>query len=90
MREFGVGQIASLTGRYYAMDRDNRWERIEKRLPRHGAWRSRNARSADPVDAVRRSYEQGVTDEFVLPVGDHHRRRGPPRRPWPRSATTTP
>ena len=39
MREYGVGQIASVSGRYYAMDRDNRWERIEKAYTRDGARR---------------------------------------------------
>ena len=67
LREFGIGRVASLCGRYYAMDRDNRWERVEKayRAVVHG---EAETRSADPVAAVRRSYEQGVTDEFVLPV----------------------
>lgn len=67
MREVGVGQIASLAGRYYAMDRDNRWERIERayRAVVHG---EAERRSADPIEAMRKSYEQGVTDEFVEPV----------------------
>ena len=67
MRELGVGRIASLVGRYYAMDRDNRWERVERayRAVVHG---EAERRSADPIDAVRKSYEQGVTDEFVEPV----------------------
>jgi len=67
MRELGVGRIASLTGRYYAMDRDNRWERVERayRAVVHG---EAETRLNDPVEALRHSYEQGVTDEFVLPV----------------------
>ena len=67
MRELGVGKIASLVGRYYAMDRDNRWERVERayRAVVHG---EAERRSADPIDAVRKSYEQGMTDEFVVPV----------------------
>jgi len=67
MREFGVGQIASVSGRYYAMDRDNRWERVEKayRAIVHG---DSPAKFADPVAAVRASYEKGVTDEFVVPA----------------------
>ncbi|HTS12193.1 MAG TPA: 2,3-bisphosphoglycerate-independent phosphoglycerate mutase [Candidatus Limnocylindrales bacterium] len=67
MREFGVGQIASLSGRYYAMDRDNRWERIEKayRAMVHG---DAESKSGDPVAAMKASYEKGVTDEFVIPV----------------------
>jgi len=67
MRELGVGKIASLVGRYYAMDRDNRWERVERayRTVVHG---EAERRSADPIEAVRKSYEQGTTDEFVEPV----------------------
>src|ERR1700722_13769281 len=67
MREFGVGQIASISGRYYAMDRDNRWERVEKayRAMVHG---DSESKFSDPVAAVRASYEKGVTDEFVVPA----------------------
>jgi len=67
MREFGVGQIAAVIGRYYAMDRDNRWERIEKayRAMVHG---QAAAKFGDPIAAVRASYEKGVTDEFIEPV----------------------
>src|SRR5271168_2525127 len=63
MRELGVGEIASLTGRYYAMDRDNRWERVELayRAVVHG---DAPVKTADPLEAMRRSYEQRVTDEF--------------------------
>src|SRR5208282_2092119 len=67
MREFGAGQIASVIGRYYAMDRDNRWERIEKayRAMVHG---DAEAKFSDPIAAIRASYEKGVTDEFVVPT----------------------
>src|SRR5271154_5762147 len=67
MRELGVGRIASVSGRYYAMDRDNRWERIEKayRAVVHGQSQST---FNDPIAAVRAAYEKGVTDEFIVPV----------------------
>jgi 2,3-bisphosphoglycerate-independent phosphoglycerate mutase len=67
MREYGVGQIASVSGRYYAMDRDNRWERIEKayRAVVHG---DSEVKFTDPIAAIRASYEKGVTDEFVIPA----------------------
>lgn len=67
MREYGVGQIASISGRYYAMDRDNRWERVQKayRAVVHG---DAEAKYSDPIAAMRASYEKGVTDEFVVPV----------------------
>ena len=67
MRELGVGRIASLSGRYYAMDRDNRWERVERAY--NGAVHGESEKRAnDPVEAVKQGYEQGVTDEFMLPV----------------------
>jgi 2,3-bisphosphoglycerate-independent phosphoglycerate mutase len=67
LRELGSGQIATVIGRYYAMDRDNRWERIEKayRAMAHG---DAEAKFSDPIAAMRASYEKGVTDEFVLPA----------------------
>jgi 2,3-bisphosphoglycerate-independent phosphoglycerate mutase len=67
MRELGVGQIATVIGRYYAMDRDNRWERVELayRAVVHG---QAETQTSDPLAALERSYEQGVTDEFVKPV----------------------
>jgi len=65
-RESGAGEIASLVGRYYAMDRDKRWERTERayKLLVHGE----GERATDPLAAIRRSYERGVTDEFVEPI----------------------
>jgi 2,3-bisphosphoglycerate-independent phosphoglycerate mutase len=65
-REIGVGEIATVCGRYYAMDRDKRWERTERayRMLVEGV----GERASDPVEAIRRSYERGVTDEFVEPV----------------------
>jgi 2,3-bisphosphoglycerate-independent phosphoglycerate mutase len=66
MREIGVGKIATVSGRYYAMDRDKRWDRIERAF---GAMVLGNGEKfTDPVAAARRSYERGVTDEFVEPV----------------------
>src|SRR5262249_30507503 len=67
MRELGIGTIATVVGRYYAMDRDNRWERIEQayRAMVHG---EAETKATDPVVALAKSYEQDVTDEFVKPV----------------------
>ena len=67
MRKLSAGRVASVSGRYYAMDRDNRWERVEQayRAVVHG--RS-DTTFSDPVAAIRASYEKGVTDEFILPV----------------------
>ena len=66
MQEIGVGQIATVMGRYYAMDRDNRWDRVEK------AYRAMTLGEGDQaesgVEAVAQSYAKEVTDEFVLPT----------------------
>lgn len=63
--EIGVGKIATVMGRYYAMDRDNRWERVEKA---YAAMVYGEGVEADcPVCAVKNSYEENVTDEFVVP-----------------------
>ena len=66
MRQIGAGTIATVSGRYYAMDRDKRWDRIERAF---GAMVLGNgAKFTDPVAAVKRSYERGTTDEFIEPV----------------------
>ena len=64
--EIGVGRIASVCGRYYAMDRDNRWDRVEKAYD--AIVRGIGAQADSAPEAVERSYAAGVTDEFVLPV----------------------
>lgn len=65
MKEIGVGEIATVSGRYYAMDRDNRWERVEK------AYRALTEGVGDtaecPVCGMSASYGKGVVDEFVVP-----------------------
>ncbi|MGO9441349.1 MAG: 2,3-bisphosphoglycerate-independent phosphoglycerate mutase, partial [Terriglobales bacterium] len=67
MREYGVGKIASIEGRYYAMDRDRRWERIEKAFAAMVEGKGEGGTYIDPVQGVKDSYNKGVTDEFVLP-----------------------
>ena len=66
MKEIGVGEIASVMGRYYAMDRDNRWDREEK------AYRAltlgEGNRAASALEAIQASYDADVTDEFVVPA----------------------
>lgn len=66
MKHIGVGQIASLHGRYYAMDRDRRWERVEKSY-RTLVYGEGNTFS-NPEEAVEASYESGITDEFFEPT----------------------
>ncbi|MCI2057868.1 MAG: 2,3-bisphosphoglycerate-independent phosphoglycerate mutase [Oscillibacter sp.] len=66
-RELGIGKIATVMGRYYAMDRDKRWDRLEQAYDAmvYGEGASFNP---VPVAAVKDSYDRGVTDEFVEPV----------------------
>lgn len=64
--QIGVGKIATISGRYFAMDRDKRWERVEKAFD--ALVLGQGVKQNDPVEAMKRSYERGVTDEFVAPV----------------------
>lgn len=66
MQEIGCGEIATLVGRYYAMDRDKRWERTKRAydLLVHSV----GDPFKDPVAAIRESYQRGITDEFVEPI----------------------
>lgn len=66
MAELGVGEVATVMGRYYAMDRDNRWERVEKAY--RALTRGEGVEAEDGVSAIARSYAEGVTDEFVVPA----------------------
>ena len=66
LEEIGVGKIATVMGRYYAMDRDNRWERVEKA---YAAMVYGEGLEADcPLCAMQNSYDNDVTDEFVVPT----------------------
>jgi len=67
MREYNSGKIASVNGRYYAMDRDRRWERIAKAFNAMVYADAEGGRVADPVQGMKESYNKGVTDEFVIP-----------------------
>lgn len=66
MAEVGVGKIATVSGRYYAMDRDNRWERVELAYNALVLGKGETANSA--VEAIEKSYHDNKTDEFVLPT----------------------
>ena len=65
LSQLGVGKIATVVGRYYAMDRDNRWDRVEKAYAAFVY--SEGEKFADPIAAIQASYDKDVTDEFVLP-----------------------
>ena len=66
LAELPRDRIATVAGRYYAMDRDQRWERTQRAFETIVAGKGEQA--ADPIEAVRRSYERGITDEFIDPV----------------------
>ncbi len=66
LQEIGVGKIATVAGRYYAMDRDKNWNRVEKAYA--AIVYGEGNRAATAEEAVQNSYDNGVTDEFVVPV----------------------
>ena len=66
MKEIGVGQIGVVSGRYYAMDRDNRWDRVE--LAYKALTKGEGVKGTDAAQAVQASYDADKTDEFVLPT----------------------
>ena len=66
MKELGVGQVASVMGRYYAMDRDNRWDRVE--LAFNAMTKGEGVQAECPAAAVEASYKEEKTDEFVMPT----------------------
>ena len=66
LAELPADKLATVVGRYYAMDRDKRWERTERALS--ALLRGEGVQGADPVAEVQRSYDEGVTDEFIEPI----------------------
>jgi 2,3-bisphosphoglycerate-independent phosphoglycerate mutase len=67
MREYNTGKIATVSGRYYAMDRDRRWERIAKAYNAMVFGEAEHGKFSDAVQGVKESYNKGVTDEFIVP-----------------------
>jgi 2,3-bisphosphoglycerate-independent phosphoglycerate mutase len=65
--EIGAGKVASVCGRYWAMDRDKRWDRVKRSWDMLVAGRT-DVQGIDPVEAIRTSYENDITDEFVEPT----------------------
>jgi 2,3-bisphosphoglycerate-independent phosphoglycerate mutase len=78
LAELPVDRIATVAGRYYAMDRDQRWDRTERAL--RAIVNGEGEHAADPIAAVRASYDRGVTDEFIEPVVVNGRPRLDPER----------
>lgn len=66
MQEIGVGKVATIAGRFYAMDRDNAWDRVEKAYA--ALVYGEGVQETDPVQAIKNSYSNEVTDEFMLPT----------------------
>ncbi|EOO01975.1 putative -bisphosphoglycerate-independent phosphoglycerate mutase protein [Phaeoacremonium minimum UCRPA7] len=66
IKEIGIGQLATVVGRYYAMDRDKRWDRVELALK--GLVLGEGEESTDPVATVKERYEKGENDEFLKPI----------------------
>ena len=66
MKEIGVGRIGVVSGRYYAMDQDNRWDRVEKAF--RALTKGEGVQGTDAAALVQQSYDEGTTDEFVLPT----------------------
>ena len=66
MQELGYGKIATISGRFYAMDRDNRWDRVEKAY--NALTLGEGEKGECPYKVMEESYEKGITDEFVLPT----------------------
>ena len=66
LEKTGVGKIATVSGRYYAMDRDNRWERVVKAYD--AMVNEEGVKAPDPAAMMRQSYADGVTDEFIVPA----------------------
>ncbi len=69
MKKIGTGAIATVEGRYYVMDRDNRWERVEKAYD--ALVNGTGVAAENAVDGIQASYDEGVADEFVVPIVVH-------------------
>ena len=66
LKELGIGKIATVVGRYYIMDRDKRWERVE--IGMRGVVTGEGEESSDPVATIEERYEKGENDEFLKPI----------------------
>jgi 2,3-bisphosphoglycerate-independent phosphoglycerate mutase len=66
IRAIGTGTIASVSGRYYAMDRDKRWDRTERAY--RAVVEAAGPTAPDPVALIKQAYENGITDEFIVPT----------------------
>lgn len=67
LAELGVGRVASICGRFYAMDRDNRWDRVQAAYDLLTLGKAEHS-AANPVEGLHAAYQRGENDEFVLPT----------------------
>jgi 2,3-bisphosphoglycerate-independent phosphoglycerate mutase len=77
MKKEEYGELATIIGRYYAMDRDKRWERVQIAI--EGLVKGEGEVAEDPIKAIESNYEKDVTDEFLEPIivnGDAGRIKG--------------
>ncbi|MCB5230372.1 MAG: 2,3-bisphosphoglycerate-independent phosphoglycerate mutase [Candidatus Cloacimonas sp.] len=65
VEEYKLGKLATVSGRYYSMDRDNRWDRIQKAY--EAIVNGEGEPITDPIEGIERSYSEGLTDEFIIP-----------------------
>jgi 2,3-bisphosphoglycerate-independent phosphoglycerate mutase len=89
MREYNTGKIATVSGRYYAMDRDRRWERIAKAYSAMVLGEAEGGKYTDAVQGMKESYNKGVTDEFVVPFVVTDKNAGEGARATSGKATST-
>ncbi|MDE6834316.1 MAG: 2,3-bisphosphoglycerate-independent phosphoglycerate mutase, partial [Ruminococcus sp.] len=66
LNKIGLGKISTIAGRFYAMDRDNAWDRVEKAYS--ALVYGEGVKESEPIQAIKNSYANGVTDEFMLPT----------------------
>lgn len=66
IEKIGVGKIATISGRYYAMDRDNRWQRVQKAYD--AIYHGKGNTATDAIEAIKASYADDVMDEFIVPI----------------------
>lgn len=66
LKELGIGEIATVVGRYYIMDRDKRWDRVE--IGMKGVVTGEGEESSDPVKTIEERYTKGENDEFLKPI----------------------
>ena len=90
MRDAGSGRVGTVVGRYFAMDRDKRWDRTQQ-APTTCSSHGEGEHHADTgAEAVRAAYERDETDEFVAPTDGRRRGDDPPGRLGHRASTSAP